>query len=64
MPLFYSYVEQLDGLHECEFGHGRRFVVIGWSMGGSSALRIACKYPDSIAGLVLVAATPRMMEDD
>ena len=32
-------------------------------MGGSSALRLACRFPDRVAGLVLVAATPRMMED-
>ncbi len=62
-PSLYSYVDQLDGLHEREFAHGGRFVVVGWSMGGSSALRVACKYTDSIAGLVLLAATPRMMED-
>ena len=31
-------------------------------MGGSSALRLACQFPDRVAGLVLLAATPRMME--
>ncbi len=62
-PSLYSYVDQLDGLHEREFERGGRFVVVGWSMGGSSALRIACRYTDGIAGLVLLAATPRMMED-
>ena len=40
-----------------------KFVLVGWSMGGSSALRLACRFPDRVAGLVLVAATPRMMED-
>ncbi len=40
-----------------------RFVLVGWSMGGSSALRIAAAHPERIAGLVLLAATPRMMED-
>ena len=59
----YSYTDQLDGLPERDFGRGGRFLVVGWSMGGSSALRLACRYPDQIAGLVLVAATPRMMED-
>ena len=62
-PSLYSYVDQLDGLHEREFERGGRLVVVGWSMGGSSALRIACRYTDGIAGLVLLAATPRMMED-
>lgn len=62
-PRLYSYVDQLEGRHEREFAQGGRFVVVGWSMGGSSALRIAYRYTGSIAGLVLIAATPRMMED-
>ena len=63
LPIVYSYIDQLDGKPELDFGEGGRFVVVGWSMGGSSALRLACRYPDQIAGLVLVATTPRMMED-
>ena len=63
LPRLYSYIEQLDGLPERDFEAGGRFIVVGWSMGGSSALRLACRYPDRICGLVLVAATPRMMEE-
>lgn len=63
LPALYSYTDQLDGLPERAFEGGRRFVVVGWSMGGSSALRMACRFPQQVAGLVLVAATPRMMED-
>lgn len=62
-PVLYSYTDQLDGLPERDFGCGGRFVLVGWSMGGSMALRLACRYPEQIAGLVLVAATPRMMEE-
>ena len=62
-PKLYSYVDQLDGRPEAAFGEGGRFLVVGWSMGGSSALRLACRWPHRIAGLVLVATTPRMMED-
>ena len=62
-PLLYSYVDQLDSKPESAFETGGRFVLVGWSMGGSSALRLACRYPGQIAGLVLVAATPRMMEE-
>ena len=62
-PLLFSYVDQLDAKPEAVFEKGGRFVLAGWSMGGSSALRIACRYPDQVAGLVLIAATPRMMED-
>ena len=62
----FSYIEQLDGMPERHLetaSTGARFVIVGWSMGGSSALRLACRYPRRIAGLVLVAATPRMMEE-
>ena len=68
----FSYVDQLAGLPEqfvnraIEQASNRtipRFLLVGWSMGGSSALRLACRFPDRVAGLVLVAATPRMMED-
>lgn len=62
LPTLHSYIDQLDGVPERAFARGGRFVVVGWSMGGSSALRLACRYPDRICGLVLVAATPRMME--
>ena len=59
----FSYVEQLDGEPEKALENVGRCILVGWSMGGSSALRIAVRWPDKIAGLVLVAATPRMMED-
>jgi pimeloyl-[acyl-carrier protein] methyl ester esterase len=63
MPSLYSYIDQLDGRPEEAFENGGRFILVGWSMGGSSALRLACRYPEQVAGLILVAATPRMMED-
>ena len=60
----YSYIEQLDGLPERFLAaSASRVVLVGWSMGGSTALRLACLHPDRVAGLVLLAATPRMMED-
>ncbi len=62
MRLF-GYVEQLDGEPERAMESVERCVLVGWSMGGSSALRLAARWPEKIAGLVLVAATPRMMED-
>lgn len=62
-PTLYSYVDQLNGLPEREFSGEGRFILVGWSMGGSSALRLAAMHPRKIAGLVLVAATPRMMEE-
>lgn len=63
LPTLHSYVNQLDGTPEAVFERGGRFLLAGWSMGGSSALRLACRYPEQVAGLVLVATTPRMMEE-
>ena len=63
LPRLFSYVEQLDGEPEKAFEHVERCILVGWSMGGSSALRLAARWPEKIAGLVLIAATPRMMEE-
>ncbi|MBQ4199295.1 MAG: alpha/beta fold hydrolase [Kiritimatiellae bacterium] len=59
----FSYVEQLDGVPEKAVEKAGRCVLVGWSMGGSSALRLFCRFPGKVAGLVLVAATPRMMAE-
>jgi pimeloyl-ACP methyl ester carboxylesterase len=60
----FSYVDQLEGLPEKAVGAEDGVILVGWSMGGSSALRLAVSYPEKIKGLVLVAATARMMKDD
>lgn len=61
----FSYLDQLQGLPELALeASGGRVVVMGWSMGGSAALRLACRYPEKIGGLILLAATPRMMKAD
>ena len=59
----FSYLDQLDGLPEKVLAGEDAFILVGWSMGGSGALRLAMKYPDRVNGLVLVATTPRMMEE-
>lgn len=59
----FSYVEQLDGEPEKAIEKVSRCILVGWSMGGSSTLRLAARWPEKIAGLVLIAATPRMMEE-
>ena len=59
----FGYVEQLDGEPEKAIENVDRCILVGWSMGGSSALRLAARWPEKIAGLVLIAATPRMMEE-
>ncbi len=33
-------------------------ILIGYSMGGRLALQFACRYPERLAGLVLIGATP------
>ena len=60
----FSYVEQLDGLPEMALAEGDGAILVGWSMGASSALRIAAGLPERIKGLVLIAPTARMMKDD
>ena len=60
----FSYVEQLDGAAASAFAAASGPVLlVGWSMGGSTALSLAAANPEKVGGLVLVAATPRMMED-
>jgi len=59
----FDYVEQLDGLPERVMAESEAVVLVGFSMGGSTALRMLLKYPEKVKGLVLVSATPRMMEE-
>jgi pimeloyl-[acyl-carrier protein] methyl ester esterase len=59
----FTYIELLDGIAEDVLEKEKEFVLVGWSMGGSFALRYAMKFPKKLKGLVLVAATPRMMRD-
>lgn len=59
----FTYTELLDGVAEDVLEKEKEFVLVGWSMGGSFALRYAMKFPEKLKGLILVAATPRMMRD-
>ena len=58
----FDYVEQLDGLPEKVMEESDEVVLVGFSMGGSTALRMFLKWPEKVKGLVLVSTTPRMME--
>ena len=60
----FSYIEQLDGAAEAALESSGRAVLVGWSMGASVALSLAARHPERISGLVLLAATPRMMRDE
>lgn len=60
----FTYTELLDGVAEDVLEKEKEFVLVGWSMGGSFALKYAMKFPKKLKGLVLVAATPRMMRDN
>ena len=60
----FDYVEQLDGLPEKVMEESDEVVLVGFSMGGSTALRMWLKWPEKVKGMVLVSATPRMMEDE
>ena len=59
----FNYVEQLDGLPEKVLEESDEVVLVGFSMGGSTALRMWLKWPEKVKGLVLVSTTPCMMED-
>jgi len=59
----FSYLEQLDGIPERVMEETDAAVLVGFSMGGSTALRLLLKYPEKVRGLVLISATPRMMEE-
>ena len=58
----FDYVEQLDGLPEKVIEEFDEVLLVGFSMGGSSALRMLLRFPEKVRGLVLVSATPCMME--
>ena len=58
----FDYVEQLDGLPEKVMEESDKVLLVGFSMGGSTALRMFLKWPEKVKGLVLVSTTPRMME--
>ena len=61
----FSYIETLDGRAEEAVAHAPDGVIlVGWSMGGSAALELAAKFPNRIRGLILLAATARMMVDE
>ncbi len=38
-------------------------ILVGWSLGGMVALRIAAKFPEKVSGLILVSASARMIQD-
>ena len=59
----YSYRDHLDGATARAFDAAGSAILVGWSMGGSYALRMVLRDPGTVKGLVLVAATPRMMAD-
>ena len=59
----FDYVEQLDGLPERVMDETDAAVLVGFSMGGMTALRMLLRNPEKVKGLVLVSSTARMMED-
>ena len=58
----FDYVEQLDGLPEKVMEESDKVLLVGFSMGGSTALRMWLRWPEKVKGLVLVSTTPCMME--
>lgn len=60
----FSYRDQLDGADSAALAAAHDVILVGWSMGGSSALRLYLAFPEKVRALVLIAATPRMMSDE
>lgn len=58
----FSYIEELDGLPEKVMEESDEVVLVGFSMGGAMALGMYLKYPEKVKGMVLVSATPCMLE--
>ena len=58
----FDYVEQLDGLPEKVMDDSDEVILVGFSMGGSTALRMLLRAPEKVKGLVLISTTPCMME--
>ena len=56
----FDYIEQLDGLPEKVVDESDDLLLVGFSMGGSTALRMLLRAPGKVRGLVLVSATPCM----
>lgn len=59
----FSYVDQLDGLPERALAAADAVWLVGFSMGGNSALRLLLAAPEKVRGLVLVSTSPFLMED-
>ena len=58
----FNYIEQLDGMPETAVREEKDVILVGWSMGGSTTLRLAVAAPEKIRGIVLLATTARMMQ--
>ena len=58
----FDYVEQMDGLPEKVMDDSDEVLLVGFSMGGSTALRMLLRAPEKVKGLVLISTTPCMME--
>ena len=39
-----------------------RAIVLGWSLGGLFAIRLAARYPQAVRGLAMIAASPRFVQ--
>lgn len=59
----FDYIEQLEGLPEKVLAETEEALIVGFSMGGNSAMRMVLEFPEKIKGLVLVSTTPYMMEE-
>ena len=59
----FSYLESLEGLPRRVLAESEAALLVGFSMGGTFALKMLLEFPEKIRGLVLISSTPRMMEE-
>jgi len=59
----FDYLEQLEGLPARILDDTDEALLVGFSMGGATAMQMLLRSPEKVRGLVLISATARMMED-
>jgi pimeloyl-[acyl-carrier protein] methyl ester esterase len=63
-PLAGDYTLQAQATEVARALPAERSVLVGWSLGGLTALQLALDFPDRVARLVLVGSSPQFVADE